>query len=553
MFSILLKRKILTFKNKIKHQQKWTYIKNSIFISMGFFILLSLYFAFYRVLKYLRGVELIGELLIWKLTSMVFLMTFLMIVISSLIIAMTTLFYSKDLKFLFSMPVKEELIFLDKSINTVFYSSWSLIIILMPYLFALIKVSDYSYSVLITFLILSIPYAMLGAIFGIFLSMLLMYLFPSSKTRDIIWVLSSFSISIVYVIFRFSKPEKLLRPDMLGVIANYLNYLQAPTAKYLPSWWITKAVMAFSHGNNTVFIKYSFLLIVVTFLSYKFIYIFSKKRYIKAYSGAQSGKQKNYPFKEYLEFKLARKFKKVKNIFLLIFKEKKSIQRDVRYLSQIILIMALTLVYIFSIKNLPLENQDVKNFVSFLNILVVSFVVSAISLRFVFTSISNETNNFWIIKSLPLKIEEFMLAKFIFYFIPTLIFSLILVSISSYYLNTDYIIFAISVFITVITSFVITAYAIGFGAIFPDFNIENIHQIESSIGGFTFMGASILYGVITLMIFSTPVRIYFASGNHLSIYDPNLLISVTVFLILSFLSSIIIFNRGIKNLNNTEI
>ena len=46
-----------------------------------------------------------------------------------------------------------------------------------------------------------------------------MYLFPSSKTRDVVWVLSSLSMALVYVLVRFSQPERLIRPDMLKLVA----------------------------------------------------------------------------------------------------------------------------------------------------------------------------------------------------------------------------------------------------------------------------------------------------------------------------------------------
>src|SRR5438477_403867 len=77
---------------------------------------------------------------------------------------------------------------------------------------------------------------------GVAFTVVVLYLFPSSRTRDVIWVLSSLSMTLVYGLIRFSQPERLIRPDALRVVADYLNFLQAPTAPYLPSWWLTKAL-----------------------------------------------------------------------------------------------------------------------------------------------------------------------------------------------------------------------------------------------------------------------------------------------------------------------
>ncbi len=550
---LIIKYKAKSWINKISNLKGWRLFKTIIFTSTSIFLLIILYLSFVRVIKYLNGIELIGELLIWKLTAMVFVISFSMIVVSSLIISMTTLFYSYDLKFLFSLPIKEENIFTEKMIATVFYSSWSLMVIILPYIFAVVKVKKLGFDFIASFLILSLPYAFLASIVGIIFSLVLMYLFPNSKTRDIIWIISSLSFALLYVALRFSKPEKLLRPDMLGVIANYLSYLQTPTAPYLPSWWFTKALISISNSNYKTFIIYSFLLFITSLILYFLLKILSRKTYFYAFSGAQSSNQKIYKSKDGIFFNI---FKKIFNseIYVILFKEKLNLLRDVRYISQIILIIALSSVYIFSIKSLPLDNYEAKNFVSFLNIIVSGFVVSAISLRFVFTSISSEGKEWWIIKSSPVSMKNFLLSKLFFYYIPMLIFSLTLVVISNYYLEVDKFMFRLSTFISVIMSFVISTLAIGFGAIFPDFRIENIHQVESSYGGFLFMAFSFFYCVFTGIIFSTPVKSYF-----LSIYNPNysfeketLYLAIIIFIVISFLTSYFIFKKGIKNLENFE-
>lgn len=550
---LILRYRFVSFINKIKNLKGWKRLKTLIFSLVSFFLLILLYLSFLRILKYLKGVELIGDLLIWKLSSMVFVISFSMIVVSSLIISMTTLFYSYDLKFLFSLPVREDKIFGDKTISTVFYSSWSLVVIIMPYVLALMKVNGFGFGFLVSFVFLVVPYAFLAAVIGVIFSLLLMYFFPNSKTRDAVWILSSLSFSLVYVALRFSKPEKLLRPDMLGVIANYLSYLQAPTATYLPSWWFTKALISWSGSNYSNFLFYSFLLYGSSWLLFWLLLKLSLKTYLKAFSGSQSANQKKYFYKNPFEFKFL-KFSELKDLLAFFYKERITVKRDIRYFSQIILIIALSMVYVFSVKSLPLDNYEAKNFVSFLNITVAGFVVSAISLRFVFTSISSEGGAWWIVKTAPVKIENFLFAKLIFYFIPIYLFSMVLVSVSNYYLEADLFMFRLSVFIITVMSFVISVFAVGFGSIFPDFNIENIHQVESSYGGFIFMAASVFYCVVTATIFSYPVRNYF-----FCLYNPNytfektlLYSALLVFLIISFLSSFFIFSRAVKSLKSHE-
>ena len=551
---LIIKYRLKGLINRIVNLKGWRRTKTLIFSFFSIFLLVFLYLSFLRVLNYLKGVELIGDLLVWKLSSMVFVISFSMIIVSSLIISMTTLFYSSDLRFLFSMPLREDKIFGDKTVSTVFYSSWSLIVIIIPYIFALIKVNSLGYSFFISFLVLVIPYTFLAAIIGIVFSITIMYFFPSSKTRDVIWVISSISFAFVYISIRFSKPEKFLRPDMLGVIANYLSYLQAPTAPYLPSWWFTKALISFANSNYLSFMHNFLLLYSVSIITFLSVLIVSRKVYLVAFSGSQTSPLKIYKYKKPFIFKFFNKDKNLKQILSFFYKEGITIRRDVRYYSQLILIIALSMVYIFSIKSIPLDNYEARNFISFLNIIVVGFVMSAISLRFVFTSISSEGKNWWVIKSAPVNIKIFLFSKLIFYYIPVYIFSIILVSVSNYYLEADIFMSRLSVFLISVMSFVICLFAISFGSIFPDFNIENIHQIESSYGGFIFMAVSTFYCALTAIIFSYPVRNYF-----FCLYNPNysfernlLYISIMLFVLISFIPPLFLFSRAIKSLENFD-
>src|SRR5476649_636087 len=100
MFGLLLRRRARSAANSLGHLTRYELARNTAFGAAGFALLFGLYSGFYRVLSYLAAVELIGGLLLWKLTAMLLLMTLSMVIVSSLLTSLTTLFYSYDLKFL---------------------------------------------------------------------------------------------------------------------------------------------------------------------------------------------------------------------------------------------------------------------------------------------------------------------------------------------------------------------------------------------------------------------------------------------------------------------
>ena len=554
-YLIILYYHLRSLINRIKNLDGWRRIKNIVFVITSIVLLTFLYSGFVKVLNYLKGIEIVGILLIWKLTAMVLLINFFMIAVSSLIISMTTLFYSYDLKFLISLPISTNSILFDKILLSVFYSSWSLVAIMIPYVVALIRVCDYGFSFILAFLLLLIPYAFLASYLGISVSLILMYLFPSSRTRDIVWLISSFSFAAVYVSVRFSKPEKLLNPDALGIIANYLSYLQSPTAPYLPSWWFSKALLKFSLQEYGSFLMYALLEYCVFAIASIAILYWGGRIYLYAYSGAQNNYSKPIRFRRSVEFFISERFKRFSKIFMLIFKERKNFIRDVRYYSQTILVFALSMVYVFSIKNIPVDGQEAKNFIAFVNMVIAGFVVSALALRFVFTSVSFEGGNIWIIKTLPIDASTFIYSKLLFYFFYILIFTLIIVGLSGYYLSIDETIFSFSIFVSVIMSFFISCLAVSLGAIFPDFKIENIHYVESSYGGFLFMAASVAYTIGVAMWFAYPVRLYFlskylkeASFDAFFFYS-----SIFLFVVVNALLASIIIKKAVSKFEKMEV
>lgn len=550
----LLKRKFLSAKNSLTRVSGWKAVKNLIFLSVGLTLMSGLYFSFVRVLKYLAGVELIGEILIWKLTAMVFLMSFSMIMISSVVISMTTLYYSFDLKFLISSPVKHQSVFADKCIDTVLYSSWTLLAAMVPYVLALIKVRGLGPSFFIGYIAAVLPFMALASVFGIALSLFTMYLFPSSKTRDATWLIGSLSVAFIYVAFRMARPEQLLRPDTLEIVARYVSFLQAPTAPYLPSWWLTKALTTMAAGSADFFLWLG-LLYAAFFSFYYALYRASEKFYLKGISGAQNTPRFNGPLSRSWEENMALKFPSSSSFFYLLGRERKSFLREVKHWSQIILIIALVFVYVFSVKNLPLDSPDMKSFICFLNIGAAGFVVSAVALRFLFTAVSLEGNSFWLVRSMPVKMESVFYAKLIFFGLPTMLLSFLLTGLSDYLLGADYFVFSVSLFAITVMSFTISVLGLSFGAIYPDFNVENIHQVESSYGGFVFMAFAMGYTALSVAILAGPVQMHFMSRfNPVYIFEKKwLYLALGLFTMISFVLSFSLWKIALKKAEKYEI
>jgi ABC-2 type transport system permease protein len=493
--------------NTVGHLTRYELARNTVFGAAGLALLFGLYNGFYRVLSYLSAVELIGGLLLWKLTAMLLLMTLSMVIVSSLLTSLTTLFYSYDLKFLMKSPLSLRVVFLDKSLESAFFASWMIGLILVPYVLAAMRVLRLGPAFFAAFAFSLPPFLLLAASFGIGFTLLLLYSFPSSRTRDAVWIISSLSMSVVYGLIRFAQPEKLIRPDMLKVVAEYLDFLQAPTAPYLPSWWLALGLRAAAGGHWGAWALQAAALWGAAFAVYGGLVWLAGKTYFVGYSGAQEGalRKRTHDFSMLPEQRLFGPGR----LPALLWKERVSFFRDVKHWSQMLLIVGLVFVYLFSISRLPHDAPEFWSLIAFLNVGTAGFVIAALGLRFTFPAISLEGRGWWILKSSPLTVGQIMGQKLLFSLAPTLSVALLLGLMTTRFIGADRFTTAVSVAALLGVAAVLCGMGIGLGALFPRFTVENIHQIESSMGGFVYMAASLFYIGATMSILAWPMRMHY--------------------------------------------
>ncbi|PIR19387.1 MAG: hypothetical protein COV48_02280 [Elusimicrobia bacterium CG11_big_fil_rev_8_21_14_0_20_64_6] len=551
MLATLLRRRTRTFSNSISHWTRYEWIRNAAFSSAGFGLLFGLHYGFYRLLKYLATIELIGLLLTWKLTAMLLLMTLSMVVVSSLLTALTTLFYSYDLKFLLKAPVSLRTVFLDKSLESAFFASWMIGLILVPYIAAIMRVQHLGLTFFAGFIVAVPPFLLLAASFGIGFTLLLLYFFPSSRTRDVVWVFSSLSLTVVYGLVRFAQPEKLIRPDALKVVAEYLSFLQAPTAPYLPSWWLAEALRMSAEGDWRGWALRAFGLWGAACLVYGLLVLLAGKVYFIGYSGAQEGalRRRVHSFRPLAE----KYFLGTGSAAALLWKERTTFFRDVKHWSQILLIIGLVFVYLFSIRRLPLDSAELRSLVSFLNVGTAGFVLAALGLRFTFPAISLEGRAWWILRSAPLDVGQVMREKFLFSVVPLLSIAATLALTTNWILEADRFTSWLSFGALVTVGLAICVMGVGFGALFPNFHVENIHQIESSVGGFVYMAACLFYVGFTIAVLAAPMQMHFAERFGTGVWNSRVAaFSGGGWLVLNLAAFIVPWQLGRRALENHE-
>jgi ABC-2 type transport system permease protein len=236
--------------------------------------------------------------------------------------------------------------------------------------------------------------------------------------------------------------------------------------------------------------------------------------------------------------------------------------RDNTQWSQLVLLTALVIVYVYNFSVLPLDKSPIRlsflqNELAFLNMGLAGFVLSAVSARFVFTAVSAEGEAFWIIRSSPLKFRQYLWGKYLFFLFPMVLLAEVLIIVTNYLLEVSsfmMILSSITMFFMVLG---IVALATGFGALYPNFKNQNIAQVSTGFGGVLYMIISSLFIATIIILEAGPVYIIFMSevaGNTVSAFQWVLIIASFVAVVLiNILAIFKPMNRGLKALREHEL
>jgi ABC-2 type transport system permease protein len=202
---------------------------------------------------------------------------------------------------------------------------------------------------------------------------------------------------------------------------------------------------------------------------------------------------------------------------VLVAKEIRVFFRDSTQWSQLILLGVLVVVYVYNIKVLPLYTGEQVSFflinvVSFLNLGLAGFVVAAIAARFVFPAMSLEGRMMWLLRSSPLDVRALFWSKYWVGTLPLLLVSVPLIVITNLILEVSGFIFVLSTVTMILATMALTAMALGFGALFPNYDSDNVAEIPTSFGGLLFMMSAVAYLAGVVILEAWPVYT-FLQGN----------------------------------------
>ncbi len=502
-----------------------------------------------RVITYFHSQSELGIILSLKIFQMAWITMFAMLVFSCMVSAVSTLFLSQDNEIVFASPVNTADLFYMRYITTSIYTSWMMVIFTIP-IFA-------SYGTVFNAGPLYWP-LMLGSIlttaaiataFGMGLTVILVNLFPARRTKDIILYLSLCFGVFIYLMFRLMRPEDLVNPDKYGQFVDYLSALATPAAPYIPAAWAANLLSYYLLEREIDLLVAA--LLCITPLTLFFLGEMAMERWF--FSGFSKSQES---FGGYRKF-FSRSPYKRSSLLWIFRKEAKIFLRDSAEWSQLFMIGALVVVYLYNFKVLPVERslfeeEYVTNLIAFLNIGLTGFVVASLAARFVYPSIGAEGGSFYIIMSSPLSTTRYLFYKYLFYLFPFTALSLVLLMVSNRLLNIEGPMWWISVIAGLLITWTVLAMALGFGSIYADFKAENRAAALGGIGAILFLFTAIAFEMFIVFLGGAPVYRVVKSWLRQGVMHPNDLLTLTGWIVgsvaISVFLSLYFLKIGVKKL-----
>jgi ABC-2 type transport system permease protein len=136
------------------------------------------------------------------------------------------------------------------------------------------------------------------------------------------------------------------------------------------------------------------------------------------------------------------------------------------------------------------------------------FVMATVTVRFVFPAVSAEGAAFWIIRTAPISLKDFLWSKFWTGLVPVLLLVECLTVVGNEFLGSDPFLKLVTAVGVAFMAFALVGLAAGLGARYPRFAADNASQVAGSYGGVAFMVFAVLYVLLMIGLLGWPSSVY---------------------------------------------
>jgi ABC-2 type transport system permease protein len=511
-FLYLLLPHLWASRNRMRRRQNGDALRASLFGAIGVVVCGLLFGGSFWLTRQLASYEEFGDYLLRLGLSWLFLSFLAFLAFSGVVTALSTFFLSDDLRLMMAVPVPARRLFLGRFARTVGSASWMVVIFMAPVLTGIGLGHDAPARYYLTTVATVVPFAVIPVALGAACTLLVVNVFPARRARDLLMLMGLVFAAGIVLLLRFIQPERLMRVESLPDITDFFATLQSPITPLLPSFWAGEALFAGLQGGIDVLHQGALWTTAAAFTV--LLGAAHARWHFAGYSRSQEAPKTR--FAQFRALDAAARALPLSPVRRQMFvKDVKIFLRDVSQWVQLLPLLALVLLYLYNFRILDLERVPylsgfIKNVYAFVNLGMAGFVMATVALRFVFPAVSAEGPAFWIIRTSPIAMHDFLWSKFWTAILPVLLFTEGLTIAANQLLGVDPFLKIVAACGIAVMTFALVGLAVGLGARYPRFGADAT-QAAGSYGGVVFMILAVLLVVVSIVLIGWPSSMYLMS------------------------------------------
>lgn len=429
--------------------------------------------------------------------AMTFLLTF-----STAVLVYGALFNRAEPSFLMATPSSPRHIVTIMYLESLFFSSWSLLLLGLPLMLAIGRVQGLPWHFYLTFIFAFLSFVPIPGALGLLVALLVALWLPQLAKRTLLYAGGAAMVLIVVWWGRLWAVTESDSNEWLQEITAEFQYLKAAL---LPSTWVSNAIHLASEDKPAVA---SFYLAVTAstalFFSWAAINIAGGKLLV-AFGRAHSAPNRARAHSGWISQCLTgiAFFYVPKRMRILILKDIRNFLRDAVQWSQLAILFGLLGLYLAYLPQARPGGFNVpwQAMICFLNYGAITLILSTFTSRFVFPMISMEGKQIWLVGLWPLSRGRVMWAKFLYALTVTAIAAMSVTILSIRALHLPITLALVQIVGTLATCIGLCGLAIGLGARLPCYHESNTGRIAAGLGGTVNLIASVGLVAVNVCLF----------------------------------------------------
>jgi ABC-2 type transport system permease protein len=530
-YPYLLLPHLWSSRNRAKRRERGDFSRGLLFGGVGIAVCAVLYQGAFWLTGHLDDYAELGDFLLRMGLSWLFLTFLSFLAFSGVVTALSTFFLSDDLRLLLVAPVATRRLFHARFLRTVVQAGWMVVIFLVPVLIGVGRAKCAGPMFYATALLTVVPFTIIPVAAGTAATLILVNTFPAKRARDILMLMGLLFAASLVIVLRFIRPEQLLKVESLPDLTDFFATLQSPITPLLPSFWAGETLFASVQGGRDLL--HAGALWTTALAAVVLLRVASERWYFSGFSRSQEAPKARFTKFRALDV-VARAVPLSTVRRQLLIKDLKIFLRDVSQWSQLLLLLALVLLYLYNFRvldlsKIPYMSGFLKNIYAFINLGMAGMVMATVAVRFAFPAVSAEGASFWIIRTSPITLRDFLWSKFWTAFVPVLVLTEVLTVAANEFLGVDPFLKVVTALGIVFMTLALVGLAVGLGARYPRFGADP-SQVAGSYGGVAFMMQAVLFVLVMIALLGWPSSVYLvARVRHIALSPRQLTLMAACF------------------------